>query len=121
MTESLSEVQLQLARELVDDVELSRLPAEQTLLKALRLTRLLEDEEAQEWLGYELSGYPLCASQRQDRGIVRLFARDPGSVPPQGRQSAKPCPQPLPARQESGRRDPYEWEAGCRWRGHVRW
>lgn len=58
MTESLFEAQLALARELVDDVELSRRPVEQTLLKALRLARLLEDEKTQEWLRYELSGYP---------------------------------------------------------------
>jgi hypothetical protein len=69
---SLSEEQLQLAHELVDDVELSRLPAEQTLLKALRLARLLEDEEAQEWLRYELRGYP---DTPKSRLRMKLFGR----------------------------------------------
>lgn len=72
MTENLSEVQLELARELVDDVELSRLPAEQTLLKALRLARLLEDEKVQEWLRYELSGYQ---DTQRCRPWMRRFGR----------------------------------------------
>lgn len=48
----------ELARELLDDVELSRLPAEQLLLKASRLARVIEDEGTRAWLRYELDGYP---------------------------------------------------------------
>ncbi|MFH2108075.1 MAG: hypothetical protein ABII93_05340 [Chrysiogenia bacterium] len=72
MTENLSKMQLQLARELVDDVELSHLPVEQILLKALRLARLLEDEKTQEWLRYELNGYP---NTPQSRPWMRRFGR----------------------------------------------
>jgi hypothetical protein len=49
---------LDLARELLDDVELSRLPAEQLLLKASRLSRLVDDATARTWLLFELNGYP---------------------------------------------------------------
>jgi hypothetical protein len=58
MTTILSEHKLTLARDLLDDVELSRLPAEQLLLKASRLARLLEDTDTQHWLQWELNGYP---------------------------------------------------------------
>jgi len=47
-----------LARELLDDIELSRLAPEQLLLKASRLARLLGDTRAQAWLRFELDGYP---------------------------------------------------------------
>jgi len=52
------ETSLQLAEELLSDIELSRLPAPQVVLKGSRLARLVRDEEAQEWLGYEINGYP---------------------------------------------------------------
>jgi hypothetical protein len=48
---------LDLAKELIDDIELSRLSAEQLLLKATRLARLVGDDETYKWLGYELNGY----------------------------------------------------------------
>jgi hypothetical protein len=48
---------LELARELLDDIELSRLAAEAVLLKASRLARLAGTEEDQEWLRFELVGY----------------------------------------------------------------
>lgn len=48
---------LELARELLDDIELSRLTAESVLLKASRLARLAGTEEDQEWLSFELAGY----------------------------------------------------------------
>jgi hypothetical protein len=62
--ESRSQASLQLARELVDDIELSRLGAESVLLKTLRLARLVEDRSALEWLHYELNGYPNTASAK---------------------------------------------------------
>ena len=49
---------LHLAEELLTDIELSRCQAQQAVLKASRLARLVRDEEAQVWLGYELYGYP---------------------------------------------------------------
>jgi hypothetical protein len=48
---------LALARELLDDVELSRLAAEQLLLKASRWARLVEASDVLRWLEYELRGY----------------------------------------------------------------
>ena len=48
---------LDLATELVDDLELSRLPATGLVLKTMRLARLTGDQKVQEWLGYELVGY----------------------------------------------------------------
>lgn len=48
---------LTLAHELLDDIELGRLPPERLLLKATRLARLTKDEEKQSWLSYELIGY----------------------------------------------------------------
>jgi hypothetical protein len=48
----------ELARDLVDEVELSRLSPEQLLLKASRLARLVGDGQTSQWLQYELNGYP---------------------------------------------------------------
>lgn len=48
---------LTLARELVDDLELSRLPPEALLLKASRLARFMRDEVTQKWLAMEIGGY----------------------------------------------------------------
>lgn len=45
-----------LAQELMDDIELSRLPAEALILKCSRLARLFGDTETQEWLEFEMSG-----------------------------------------------------------------
>jgi hypothetical protein len=58
---SRSQATLDLARELVDDIELSRLSHENLLLKAIRLARLVDDKDVQAWLKYELNGYPNTA------------------------------------------------------------
>lgn len=52
-----SEHELELAKELLDDIELSRLDPEQLILKSARLARLCGSEEFQQWLGYEMRGY----------------------------------------------------------------
>jgi hypothetical protein len=57
MTDSISKHRLELARELLDDIELSRLSPEQLLLKTTRLARLSGDTEVRTWLGFELVGY----------------------------------------------------------------
>jgi AbiTii-like protein len=54
---TLAEHRLQLARELIDDLELSRLQPEQLLLKISRLARLTDDAETQAWVELELKGY----------------------------------------------------------------
>src|SRR6266404_8013747 len=48
---------LDLAGELLEDIELSRLSAEPLLLKVARLARLIGNEELRQWLNYELTGY----------------------------------------------------------------
>lgn len=52
-----SEHELELAKEVLDDIELSRLNAEALFLKAARLARLCGTEEFKKWVGYEISGY----------------------------------------------------------------
>lgn len=46
-----------LAKELLDDIELSRLETEPLLLKATRLARLIANAEIQAWLKFECGGY----------------------------------------------------------------
>lgn len=55
--ESKSEHIFALSRDLLDDIELSRLGVEALLLKASRLARLAGTAEDQKWLEYELTGY----------------------------------------------------------------
>ena len=52
-----SEHELELAKELLDDIELSRAPIETIILKSSRLARLCGSEEFQKWLSYEMRGY----------------------------------------------------------------
>ncbi|MBI5966576.1 MAG: hypothetical protein HY882_01775 [Deltaproteobacteria bacterium] len=54
---SVSAQKLALARELLDDIELGRLALENLLLKTTRLARMIGDQETQEWLECELSGF----------------------------------------------------------------
>jgi AbiTii len=69
---SRSQAILSLARELVDDIELTRLVPESILLKALRLARLVEDPETLEWLQFELNGYPNSSAAKP---WMRRFGR----------------------------------------------
>ncbi|WP_409297734.1 hypothetical protein V1498_06765 [Peribacillus sp. SCS-26] len=48
---------LELASELLDDIELNRISAESLLLKCTRLARYAGSEEISKWLEYELIGY----------------------------------------------------------------
>ena len=48
---------VELAKELIDDIELNRMSAEHLLLKATRLARWMGSEEIQQWLRLEMSGY----------------------------------------------------------------
>ena len=72
LPESLSEAQLSLSRELVDDIETSQRGPEQILLKALRLARLRENTGAAAWLRWELGGY---ANSAECRPWMRYFGR----------------------------------------------
>lgn len=48
---------LQLCKELLDDIELSRLPADKLLLKCSRLARLAGSGDEQKWIAFEMRGY----------------------------------------------------------------
>jgi hypothetical protein len=57
LEKSRSEHILDLAKELLDDIELSRLSAESLLLKASRLARWVGSDEIKYWLNLEMKGY----------------------------------------------------------------
>jgi hypothetical protein len=48
---------LELSSELLDDIELDRLPSDKLILKANRLARLAGSQEIRQWLSFELRGY----------------------------------------------------------------
>ena len=56
---SMSESQhiLSLSKELLDDIELSRLTTDKLLLKCSRLARLAGSDEIQTWISFEMQGY----------------------------------------------------------------
>ncbi|MCG2616975.1 hypothetical protein LZZ85_21945 [Terrimonas sp. NA20] len=54
---SKSEHIISLAKEIIDDIELSRLGPQSLLLKATRLARYADDEETRQWLRFEMQGY----------------------------------------------------------------
>ncbi len=55
--DTLTEHRLYLSRDLLDDIELSRLAIDSVLLKASRLARLMGSAEVQGWVSLELRGY----------------------------------------------------------------
>lgn len=63
---------LALAEVLLADVELSRCKSQQLLLKAGRLARLLEDDEAHTWIDFELRGYPNDGSKIEQTWLRRM-------------------------------------------------
>jgi hypothetical protein len=54
-------VALDLAEDLLADIELGRISASQVALKTSRLARLLDDVVSVQWLQFEVSGYPMRA------------------------------------------------------------
>jgi hypothetical protein len=56
-TQSKSGHIVELARELLDDIELSRIDADKLILKASRLARFAGSDEVRAWLKYEMGGY----------------------------------------------------------------
>ena len=54
--QSRSEHILELSKELLDDIELSRTNVENLILKASRLARLVGSEEIRQWLKFEMGG-----------------------------------------------------------------
>jgi hypothetical protein len=57
MEESKSQHIINLSKEILDDIELSRLEAQPLLLKATRLARYVEDDEVRQWLRFEMQGF----------------------------------------------------------------
>ncbi len=86
-TESKDAQVLALARDLLDDIELSRLSGEGVVLKASRLARLIEASNVQEWLGYELRGYvdpatsPVAKYYLSATGRIRILAPGAPGLP----------------------------------------
>ena len=48
---------ISLAKEILDDIELSRLEAQPLLLKTTRLARYVDDDEVRKWLRFEMQGF----------------------------------------------------------------
>lgn len=57
MDQSRSEHILELAKELLDDIELSRITCESLLLKSSRLARWVGSDEIKAWISFEMNGY----------------------------------------------------------------
>jgi AbiTii len=81
IAQSRSEHILELAKELLDDIELGRTDAERLLLKASRLARWVGSEEIQYWLKLEMGGYNnVNAVSRKYMGITgRWLDREKGT------------------------------------------
>ncbi|MGI3203062.1 hypothetical protein ACRJ4W_41485 [Streptomyces sp. GLT-R25] len=69
---------MSLSDELLSDIELNGLPPQDIVRKASRLARFMDDFDAIEWLGYEVSGYPspldttsTRAARRSNRQTVK--------------------------------------------------
>jgi hypothetical protein len=80
-----------LAEDLLADIELTRLGAEQILLKGVRLARLIGDETSLRWLELELHGYEFTNETRSmltqmkrifkdDKGVERAHVISLGSI-----------------------------------------
>lgn len=57
MSKAVLDEALTLSEEILGEIEYSRIPLEETLLKCSRLARLLDDQDAVEWLRQELGGF----------------------------------------------------------------
>jgi hypothetical protein len=79
LVEHLQEEALQLADELLADIELSRAPTGKYVMKAMRLARLAKNHEAQEWLEYELNGVPNSPDGRRWMTTTRRWVKAEGS------------------------------------------
>lgn len=58
METSKSQHILDLAKEIIDEIELSKYEAQAILLKCTRLARYVDNEEIRSWLRFEMQGYP---------------------------------------------------------------
>lgn len=92
IAQSKSEHTLDLARELLDDIELSRLGAEKLILKASRLARLAGSDEVRAWLKFEMGGYfdndPISLKYMTLTGRWTDYAKKQGYWGPLSQQEA---------------------------------
>lgn len=92
-TQTEAEHILALSSELLDDLELDRLPADKLLLKANRLARLAGSEEIRKWLGYEMNGYnssdPVSLHYMSRTGRWTNYKENKGYWGPLGEQVAR--------------------------------
>ncbi len=65
----LAAYRVQLAAELLADIEGDRLPAEQLLFKVRRLANIAGDQDVEEWIRCELEGYPATIPQSVGRWL----------------------------------------------------
>lgn len=83
---------LELSSELLDDIELDRLPSDKLILKANRLARLAGSDEIRQWLGLEMRGYnstdPISLRYMSLTGRWTDFAEKKGWWGPLGQQEA---------------------------------
>ncbi|MBS2032008.1 MAG: hypothetical protein JST54_29185 [Deltaproteobacteria bacterium] len=88
--EARREVILSIVTELVDALETANLPIEKSLMKAMRLARVMRDPDAQTWIQHEIQGYPKqdkLMSQKLGncaKYALRFYANgelDPASLP----------------------------------------
>lgn len=62
-----------LSEEILMDIELDRVEFTQILMKVKRLARLTRDTSAQQWIDYELSGYPSNFDSRSLESCEKYF------------------------------------------------
>lgn len=83
---------LELSSQLLDDIELDRLPIEKLILKANRLARLAGSEEVRQWLDFEMRGYnltdPISLKYMSITGRWINFSEKKGYWGPIGQQEA---------------------------------
>lgn len=88
MASGSQKIALQLAQEILRNTELQEIPLSAVLLRCRRLARLVDDQEAYAWFGYELTGYPV-----DDNGLVEARAFQVGLA--HGRGAGKNAQSPL--------------------------
>lgn len=77
--ESIASHKLELARDLLEDIELNRLSPDALLLKGSRLARLVGNGNVQDWLAMELGGYTFTEPEKATRfaDVVGRFSDRP--------------------------------------------
>src|SRR2546426_1493030 len=74
MTKDLREEARELAQGILRNLELQEIPLSSILLRCRRLARLIEDEAAYTWFGYELNGYPCSDGVVEDNAFQIALA-----------------------------------------------